>query len=72
MVNDSFHSNFLSFFGQNFSHLSLNGFMYFSNEISLLFMFIKIKSHQTLDLISFKLLFDLSNFTELCLFIPPI
>ena len=36
--------NFLSFSGQNFDHLSLNGLIYFSNEISLLLMFIIIKS----------------------------
>ena len=40
-------------------------------SVSLLLIFIKIISSQTLDLISFRLLLDLSNFTELCLFMPP-
>ena len=31
----------------------------------------EIKSNHTPDLISFRLLLDLSNFTELCLFMPP-
>ena len=36
--------NFLSFSGQNFDHRSLKGLIYFSNGISLLLIFIIIRS----------------------------